>query len=60
MEELNRLIDQKTYDLKTKEQQLAECDREITNLKNQMSNFVSELNHLKGLEQRYKDENGDL
>lgn len=34
VEELNRLIDQKTYDLKTKEQQLAECDREITNLKN--------------------------
>lgn len=25
-----------------------------------MSNFVSELNHLKSLEQRYKDENGDL
>ena len=25
-----------------------------------MNNFVSELNHLKTLEQRYKDENGDL
>ena len=25
-----------------------------------MSNFMSELNHLKSLEQRYKDENGDL
>ena len=25
-----------------------------------MSNFMNELNHLKNLEQRYKDENGDL
>jgi chromosome segregation ATPase len=25
-----------------------------------MSNFMNELNHLKSLEQRYKDENGDL
>ena len=39
---------------------MAECDREITSLKNQMSNFMSELNHLKSLEQRYKEENGDL
>ena len=54
------MIDQKTFDLKSKEQQLAECDREITSLKNQMSNFMNELNHLKDLEPRYKDENGDL
>jgi chromosome segregation ATPase len=25
-----------------------------------MTNFMNELSHLKGLEQRYKDENGDL
>lgn len=25
-----------------------------------MNNFMNELNHLKSLEQRYKDENGDL
>ena len=25
-----------------------------------MSNFMNELNHLKSLEQRYKDENNDL
>jgi len=25
-----------------------------------MSNFMNELNHLKGLEQRYKEENGEL
>ena len=39
---------------------MAEADREILTLKTQMSNFISELNHLKSLEQRYKEENGDL
>ena len=39
---------------------MAECDREITSLKAQMNNFMNELNHLKSLEQRYKDENSDL
>ena len=60
VEELNRAIDQKTFELKRKEQGLNEADREIASLKAQMSNFMSELNHLKSLEQRYKDENGDL
>ena len=46
--------------MKGKEQTLGEADREIATLKTQMSNFMSELNHLKSLEQRYKDENGDL
>lgn len=44
-------------DLKGKEMNLSEADREITNLKTQMNNFINELNHLKSLEQRYKDEN---
>lgn len=57
VQELNRLIDQKTMDLKGKEMSLSEADREITNLKTQMNNFINELNHLKSLEQRYKDEN---
>ena len=60
VEELNRSIDQKTFDLKNKEQALNEADREIASLKSQMSNFLNELNHLKSLEQRYKDENGEL
>jgi hypothetical protein len=46
--------------LKGKEQTLNEADREIASLKQQMANFHSELNHLKSLETRYKDENGDL
>ena len=60
VEELNRSIDQKTFDLKNKEQALNEADREIASLKSQMSNFMNELSHLKSLEQRYKDENGEL
>ena len=60
VQELNRLIDQKTLDLKSKETNLSDADREITNLKTQLSNFMNELNHLKSLEQRYKDENADL
>jgi hypothetical protein len=60
VEELNRVIDQKTFDLKSKEQNLEDADREINALKLQMNNFMNELNHLKSLEARYKDENGDL
>lgn len=33
VQELNRMIDQKTLDLKGKEINLADADREITNLK---------------------------
>ena len=39
VQEMNRLIDQKTLDLKGKEVSLADADREITNLKTQLSNF---------------------
>ena len=60
VQEMNRLIDQKTLDLKGKEVSLADADREITNLKTQLSNFQSELNHLKSMEQRFKEENADL
>lgn len=44
-------------DLKSKEMALSDADREISTLKTQMNNFVNELNHLKQLEQRYKEEN---
>ena len=39
---------------------MGECEREMTNLKGQLQSFVNELQHLKALEQRYKDENADL
>jgi predicted nucleic acid-binding Zn-ribbon protein len=60
VEDLNRLIDQKGYDLKTKESQLIEAESEVIQLKNQQANFQSELTHLKGVEERYRQENADL
>ena len=60
IEEMNRMIDQKQYDVKSKEGELAEAETEIHNLKNQMNSFMAELQHLKNLETRYKEENNDL
>jgi len=60
IEDFNRIIDAKIGDIKSKEKSIAEADSEIAQLKNQQANFLNELNHLKNLEQRYKDENVDL
>ena len=60
IEELNRLIDQKSHDNKYKEAELSEAEQEIHSLKAQMNSFMAELTHLKNLETRYKEENSDL
>jgi len=39
---------------------LGEAEAEIHNLKAQMNSFMAELQHLKNLENRYKEENSDL
>lgn len=39
---------------------MAEGEAEIHNLKAQMNSFMAELQHLKNLEVRYKEENSDL
>lgn len=57
---MNKLIDTKTFDLKNKETQLYDCEGEIIQLKNQVVSFQNELNHLKSLEEKYRNENGDL
>ena len=41
-------------------QQLEDCEREIINMKNQLNAFINELNHLKMLELRYKEENSEI
>lgn len=46
--------------MKGKEQQLEDCEREIVNMKNQLNAFINELNHLKMLELRYKEENAEI
>ncbi len=60
VEELNREIDGKSHEVKALEGRLEECEREVASLKSQLNSFVSELTHLKGLEQRYKEENGEI
>ena len=60
IDDLNKLIDSKTYDLKNKEAQLVDCEGEIIQLKNQVVSFQNELNHLKALEEKYRNENVDL
>lgn len=60
IDDLNKLIDTKTFDLKNKETQLYDCEGEIIQLKNQVVSFQNELNHLKSLEEKYRNENGDL
>lgn len=57
---MNKLIDTKTFDLKNKESQLIDCEGEIIQLKNQIVSFQNELGHLKALEEKYRNENGDL
>jgi chromosome segregation ATPase len=39
---------------------LVECEGEIIQLKNQVVSFQNELNHLKALEEKYRNENIDL
>jgi len=46
--------------MKQKEQAVQECERDMGTLKGQLQSFVNELQHLKALEQRYKEENADL
>ena len=60
IDDLNKLIDSKTFDLKNKEAQLIDCEGEIIQLKNQVVSFQNELNHLKSLEEKYRNENSDL
>lgn len=60
IDDLNRVLDQKSYDLKNKEQTVLECEGEVHKLKTQQASYQKELEHLKSLEERYRQENSDL
>jgi len=60
IDDLNRVIDQKSYDLKSKEATLAEAEGEVHKLRAQQASYQKELEHLKSLEERYRTENSDL
>lgn len=60
IDDLNRIIEQKTYELKSKEQALLEAENECMKLKAQLASYQKELEHLRALEERYRQENGEL
>lgn len=60
VDELNRLIDQKSMDLKQKEAQLADAEADVAKLRNQQASFKQELENLRAVEERYRGENADL
>lgn len=60
IEDMNKLLDGKAIELKSKEAQLLENEGEIVQLKNQVNAFQNELNHLKHLEEKYRGENTNL
>jgi len=57
---MNRLVETRTTELKSKDGQVIEMESEINTIKNQVVSFENELNHLKSLEDKYKLENSDL
>ena len=58
--ETERLIELKTRDLKQKEQQAETCARDVLTLKGQLNSFSAELNNLKSIEAKYKEENEEI
>lgn len=57
IDDLQRVIDQKSADTQAKDNQLAEIESDVAKLKGQNANYKNELEHLKNLEQRYRSEN---
>ncbi len=60
IDDLNRIIDQKTYDLKQRQGGLYEAEDELKRLNEQEAKYAMELERLKSLEERYRNENMDL
>lgn len=57
---MNRLVETRTTELKSKDNQVIEMEQEISSIKNQVVSFENELQHLLSLEDKYKMENSDL
>jgi chromosome segregation ATPase len=60
IDDMNRLVETRTTDLKSKDNQVIEMESEINTIKNQVVSFENELNHLRSLEDKYNLENSDL
>ena len=57
---MNRLVETRTSELKSKDAQVIEMQGELSTIQSQVVSFENELNHLKSLEDKYKLENSDL
>ena len=60
IDDLNRILDQKSHDLRSKESNLKDSENELQKLKVQHQSYSKELDHLRALEDRYRNENTDL
>lgn len=60
IDELTRIFDQRSYELKSKEATLVEAEAELVKLRNQQASYQKELEHQRSLEERYRQENVEL
>jgi chromosome segregation ATPase len=60
IDDLNRVLDDKTFTLKNKEAALVDAEGELMKLKSQQANYQKELEHLRALDERYRAENTDI
>ena len=60
IDDLNRVLDDKTFTLKGKEQALVDAETELHKLKSQQVAYQKELDHLRTLDERYRAENAEV
>ena len=60
IDDLNRVLDDKTFALKNKEAALVDAESELMKLKSQQASYQKELEHLRALDERYRQENTDI
>jgi hypothetical protein len=60
IDDLNRVLDEKSFALKNKEAALVDAESELLKLKAQQTSYQKELEHLRALDERYRNENADI
>ena len=54
IDDLNRVLDDKSFALKNKETALVDAESELHKLKSQQTSYQKELDHLRALDERYR------
>jgi len=60
IDDLNRLLDEKSFAHKNKETALIDAETELHKLRSQQTSYQKELDHLRALDERYRQENTDI